>query len=33
VIRAYRARRVLITGALRLAVHVAVGNELADTRR
>ena len=29
----YRARRVLVTGALRLSTHFAVGYELADVRR
>jgi hypothetical protein len=29
----YRARRVFITGAMRLATHFAVGNELTDVRR
>jgi hypothetical protein len=32
-LEAYRARRAFITGAMRLATHFAVGNELADVRR
>lgn len=32
-LEAYRARRVLVTGASRLSTHFAVGNELADVRR
>lgn len=32
-LEAYRARRVLVTGAMRLATHFFVGNELADVRR
>jgi len=32
-LEAYRTRRVLITGALRLSTHFAVGYELADVRR
>ena len=32
-LEAYRARRVSITGASRLSIHFAVGNELADVRR
>jgi diadenosine tetraphosphatase ApaH/serine/threonine PP2A family protein phosphatase len=32
-LEAYRARRVQVTGAMRLATHFAVGKELADVRR
>ena len=32
-LEAYRARRVLVTGAMRLAAHFAVGYEFADVRR
>ena len=32
-LEAYRARRVLITGASRLSTHFAIGHELADVRR
>ncbi|MCW2535953.1 MAG: hypothetical protein JWQ26_1652, partial [Modestobacter sp.] len=32
-LEAYRARRAFVTGAMRLATHFAVGNELADVRR
>ncbi len=32
-LEAYRTRRAFVTGAMRLATHFAVGNELADVRR